>query len=117
MGLDQYLYKIKTTKNLEKVKKELDDLYVKGRNLCKEYEEEIEFDRIGYWRKEQDLDDFMYIFYRGNGDFNCEWLEITEDIISQLKEQDFYVGTTVEIFNKAEDLLNKGYRIIYTNWW
>ena len=129
MGLDAYLYRYKG-----KNKKEVD---------FKTNEEE----EIHYWRKHQNLEEFMSQLYfkkggegtesfGGHKDFNCCKVELKKQDINTLQEliisdklpqgggffhgnnsDAYYKEETLEALKRAKNAIEEGDRIYYTSWW
>jgi len=91
---------------------------------------------IMYWRKHANLQGWMANLYRargGVGEFNCVDLKLSEEDLLNLQLQHrsletctgFFWGYTSEekveetqaFIEKALDMMNDGYEIIYTSWW
>ena len=108
MGLDQYAY-------------------------ARKGEESIE---IMYWRKHADLQGWMsdlYFTRNGGGDFNCVDLKLDDEDIDKLelehesleKTAGFFFGEsspykvdqTKDFIQKAREMSDAGYDIIYSSWW
>jgi hypothetical protein len=108
MGLDQWAYAVKGEERKE----------------------------IFYWRKHPDLEGWAATLWHergGEGDFNCQELELDMDDIDALEGEHrnlakcvgFFFGetseedieSTQEFIGIARQHLQDGYKIIYTSWW
>ena len=112
MGLDQYAYKVKDEEQTE----------------------------VSYWRKFNALEGWMEDLYRsrdGEGDFNCERLELSSADLDDLEDairneelqprEGFFFGPqeihpeeimkTRRFITDARNALSEGCQVFYTSWW
>lgn len=124
MGLDQYLFKTKASKE------EVENKEVQA--------DEIE---IAYWRKHPNLQGYMQNLWKSrtgkeNAMFNCinvyltlEDLEDWENTVKQKEypettgfffgsnSDEYYLEHDLESIQKAKKALEEGYTVYYTSWW
>ena len=123
MGLDQFLYKVKTEMSTYEYYKKLDELDLDEYGF---YDEEqydalnksINRIEIAEWRKFYKLDNYCTSLYkaRNNDDeFNCKYLELNSDDIQNIIEKFGYDEYTLKRMKEALIYINKGYRIWYSN--
>jgi len=115
MGLDQYAYRISYSNNVE------------------------QRTTMQTWRKHPSLQGWMENLWKergGDGDFNCEDVELTESDLLNLKNDvlnialpqttGFFFGSTCDKENMTTDLqfiddaiknIKNGYRVVYDSWW
>lgn len=125
MGLDQYLYKVKTNMSTKEFMERRDklDLDEWGFLNEKQFDElcnSVNMEEIDYWRKSYDLDKYLTNLYYEKGgtkEFNCKYLELTADDISNVIKHFKDDESIVDSMEKALIQINKGYRIWYENWW
>ena len=101
--------------------------------------EEVPLAQLHYWRKHSDLEGYMSSIWHeqnpGKGDFNCEFLELTEDIINEVIELSQTKGfseasgfgwgqtydedheVTIQAMQKALKYMKDGYKVFYSSWW
>lgn len=91
---------------------------------------------LKYWRKHANLNGWMERLWKAKGnsvEFNCEDLELTKQDLLALRAElyhlptatGFFWGTsqpyqdkdTEEFVERALELINKGYTILYSCWW
>lgn len=125
MGLDQYLYKVKTNMSTKEFMERRDklDLDKDGFLNEKQFDElcnSVNMEEIDYWRKSYDLDKYLTNLYYEKGgtkEFNCKYLELTADDISNVIKHFKDDKSIVDSMEKALIQINKGYKIWYENWW
>lgn len=125
MGLDQYLYKVKTNMSTKEFMERRDklDLDEWGFLNEKQFDElcnSVNMEEIDYWRKSYDLDKYLTNLYYEKGgtkEFNCKYLDLTADDISNVIKHFKDDESIVASMEKALIQINKGYRIWYENWW
>lgn len=125
MGLDQYLYKVKTNMSTKEFMERRDklDLDKDGFLNEKQFDElcnSVNMEEIDYWRKSYDLDKYLTNLYYEKGgtkEFNCKYLELTADDISNVIKHFKDDESIVNSMEKALIQINKGYKIWYENWW
>lgn len=125
MGLDQYLYKVKTNMSTKEFMEKRDklDLDKYGFLNEKQFDElcnSVNMEEIDYWRKSYDLDKYLTdLYYKKGGtkEFNCKYLELTANDISDVIKHFKDDKSIVDSMEKALIQINKGYRIWYENWW
>lgn len=145
MGLDQYLFKVKTDLTAEQIQKRLRSIERNeefsdekiSQEKC-DFLDSIGYSEIGYWRKHPNLHGYcedLWYHRGGDGDFNCDYLELTkEDVLEiiKLSKQNqlpqttgFFFGKstnednehTIETMEKALEYIHDGYKILYYAWW
>ena len=113
MGLDMYAYTVKRDKKNKPLK------YHESLARLKE---------TWYWWNFYELNDIMFQLYLskgGEGEFNCDDLMITQEDIDELRENLLEnpeitkeaQEKILQFFNEAENKIEQGYQIYYTNWW
>lgn len=124
MGLDQYAFV--TTQDNTKYR---DD----GVIGIKDGEDLVE---VAYWRKHPYLQGFMQQLWEGHEDFNCVYVEVTEEVLDDLEDavsrevlpetSGFFFGSDSSHEYKAYDLafikearqaIKDGKVVVYTSWW
>ena len=100
------------------------------------YEDSME---LAYWRKHPNLQGFMEELYRekgGEGEFNCEDVELTLDDLDALEQtldsealpetvgfffgqnsDDHYAETDREFIREARAAIKQGDTVVYSSWW
>ena len=94
---------------------------------------------LAYWRKHPNLQGFMEELYRekgGEGEFNCEDVELTLDDLDALEQtlddealpetvgfffgensDDHYAEADREFIREARAAIKQGYTVVYNSWW
>lgn len=133
MGLDQYAYVVKKSKNI----KDIYDIYDND-------EKERPFivnDDLFYWRKNYEIHDWMLElakkkgFKGGKNDFNCVMVRLEEKDIKEFRKEiekrrfvDAGHDWDKDVFemdkdrderfcNDAERALEEGFAVFYDSWW
>ena len=100
------------------------------------YEDSME---LAYWRKHPNLQGFMEELYRekgGEGEFNCEDVELPLDDLASLEQtlddealpetvgfffgqnsDDHYAEQDREFIVQARAAIKQGYKVVYHSWW
>ena len=100
------------------------------------YEDSIE---LAYWRKHPNLQGWMedlYLEKGGEGEFNCQDVELTLEDLDALEESlddealpetvgfffgtdssDHYAETDREFIREARAAIKQGYTVVYSSWW
>lgn len=123
MGLDQFLYKVKTEMSTDEYYKKLNELDIDDCDCYNQEQydtlnESINRIEIAEWRKFHKLDNYCTSLYkaRNNDDeFNCKYLELNSDDIQNIIEKFGYDEYTLKRMKEALIYINKGYRIWYSN--
>ena len=124
MGLDQYAYSVPAEAVID------DFSFAEGEKT-----------EIAYWRKHNALHGWMksqFVAKGGTGDFNCQPIRLTEDMLKELRKQiegrtlectsGFFFGGTYEyddwlaerdlqFVNEALALIISGGAVYYDSWW
>ena len=98
--------------------------------------EEAEYNAFMTHRKLPELEDFMQQKWEGDGEFNCEQITITHEILDELDtavadktldstasgffwgvHDDLDYNEIAEASAKARQLLEAGREVFYTSWW